>query len=190
MKQPQRIHYKTMRNFFTFLNRLIWARIYCFAKRFFYFDLTWSSTLNFESFPIILNTILNICFWLNINWFHLIVQWYVLLYLSTISSLININIFWYHSYMLVDLTLQSSNKSLYNNRFPFIVCWNLFNTLEIMQPLPYWSIVKLTTLIYPYLASFMPRPIQNSLKCLGDCNTFSVFQWNNPGLFVAYINNT
>ena len=41
----------------------------------------------------------------------------------------------------------------------------------------------------PIFCSVWTKTIQNFLNYTGDCNTFIVFQWNNPGLFTKNINN-
>ena len=72
---------------------------------------------------ILLNTILNIHTWFNTNrfYFHYCMIC-VVVFLTISSNLSYVQIFWYHSYMLVDLTLQRSDKSLRNNRLFFAVC--------------------------------------------------------------------
>ena len=52
-----------------------------------------------------------------------IALWYVLLYLSTILSILSIRyIFWNWSNIFLDFMVQGSNKAFSNNRLFFIIC--------------------------------------------------------------------
>ena len=96
---------------------------------------------------ILLNTILNIHTWFNTNrfYFHYCMIC-VVVFLTISSNLSYVQIFWYHSYMLVDLTLQRSDKSLRNNTLFCCVYRIHFNATVTQQRLHY-LIVKITTTV-------------------------------------------
>ena len=106
---------------------------------------TWSPILNLDLFYYAQYH--HQCVHLNISRLHIYFLWYVLLYLSPISfSLTTYTFCWYCIHMLVDLTLQSSDKSFSSNIFSFVVCWIHFSTIVMLSRL-HWSIVKLISLI-------------------------------------------
>ena len=100
-----------------------------FAKMFLYSDiLTWSSTLNLGPFLFLFIKV-NICTWLYIKWLNLMVLWYLLLYLLTVSSNLSIYTFFDIEVIFINLVLEGANKSFSNIRFPFIMCWIHFYSI-------------------------------------------------------------
>ena len=121
--------------------------------------LIWNSHMitNFEfrNFVITLNIIFNIHPRLNISRFHFNCFMMFLLYSQLFYSIYRCKHFWYHSHLILfNFVLQSSDKTLSNNRRSFFVSQIHFNFI-VMQPRLHWSIVKLTALIYTYLVWFV-----------------------------------
>ena len=62
----------------------------------------------------------------------------IVLFFNYFMQLINLIFFWYCIHMLVNLVLQASNESFWNNRFSFAVTWIHFNSTimhTIIDPL-------------------------------------------------------
>ena len=165
-------------------------RVWPFAKIFLYFDLlTLSPTLNLGSLSLCSTPYsIYVLGWTSSGFIFIILH--VLLQLSTISSSLSMYTFFrYYSHMLVDPTLQSSDKSLSNNRLYFNVCWIHFNATA-KQTWLQWSIVKTAALMYPYLVWFKCKLIQHFLRCISDYNTLFVLQQNTQNTSAVNINNT
>ena len=74
------------------------------------------SNFKFRNSIIIFYTSNNICYWLYMSRLYSIVLWYVLLYSSTILTILSI------AYFLI-LKSYICNKTFSSNRFSFIMCW-------------------------------------------------------------------
>ena len=80
--------------------------------------------------------------------FILIVLWYVLLYLLTISYNLSIETFFENESCIFRFNFYGSNECFSNNRFSFIMRWIYFYIIFFL-PWFHWSIVKFTTFIDP-----------------------------------------
>ena len=141
------------------------------------------ANFEFTILVIMFSTIVNRGIRINISRLHFdCSMMYVVIFVNYFLWIIEVHIFWYCSHMLVNFVLQGSDKSFCNNKFSFIVCWIHFSSIFMQQWL-HCSILKLTTLTYPYSVWFKTKVIQNFLKRVSDYNIFLVFQWNNPYIF-------
>ena len=108
---------------------------------------------------IIFSFKVNVGTWLNIDRFHFdCFMIRVVKFVNYLIYFIDVHILWYCVHMLINFILQRYGKSFCNNRSSFIVCWINVN-IVILQPLFYWSIVKVTVLNYPYFVWFTTRLI-------------------------------
>ena len=125
----------------------------------------------------------------SIRFLQLMFLYFDILTLSPTLSLVSLSLFifsyiyqYLHLYFFLHLSqciyftlsflLYDSNKSFSNTRFYFNMCWIYFYIIAL-EPLFRWCIVKSATFNHPYFASLVPRLIQNFLKRVGNCNTFS-----------------
>ena len=118
-------------NFFKYNNfRPVWSISFC--KNVFAFWYSYMITnFEFESLSLISLPTLICILSLTSSDLILIVLWYVLFYLLTMSSNLSIYTFFviksHVFHVSVDVIFYSSNKSFNNNRFSFIMCWINFS---------------------------------------------------------------
>ena len=119
-----------------------------FAKIFFYSDIiTWSSTLNLRSLSLLKTSKLIYVLDLTSIGFIMIALWYILLYLSNILCNLSMHTFFDIAVIYLKIfffkvpinLLATTYFPSFCISFYIIVFWQCFH----------WSIVKLTTLIYP-----------------------------------------
>ena len=181
------LFFRECSNYFTSWNPFgVWS----FAKIYFYFDiLTWSLFLN-SGFSIQDAQHIQCRCLLSISSFHFdCCMICFAIFASCFIYYINLPIFWYHSHVLVDLTLQNSDKSLSNNRLSVDVCRINLNNIVMRPRLP-WSFLRLITLTYLYLVWFTARLIQHFLEYISDCNTSLNLHRDNRSILAVIINNT